>query len=76
MLVGLSRALQHRSVNWPRVILQKRRCSIYSKPPKSKIGPGQSFFVMSMFAIALLTPAGWILHHIPEYRTRRQPPPT
>ncbi|XP_076872336.1 cytochrome c oxidase subunit 8A, mitochondrial [Brachyhypopomus gauderio] len=76
MLVCLSRARQPRSLNLARVILQRKRSSIYSKPPKSKIGPGQSFFIMSLFAFALLTPAGWILHHIPEYRKRRQPPTT
>uniref|UniRef100_A0A673NCL7 Si:dkey-85n7.8 n=1 Tax=Sinocyclocheilus rhinocerous TaxID=307959 RepID=A0A673NCL7_9TELE len=36
----------------------------------------QSFFIMSVFAVALLAPAGWILHHIPEYRQRAKPPPS
>lgn len=37
--------------------------------------PQQSFFIMSVFAVALLLPAGWILHHLPEYRQRRPAPP-
>ncbi|XP_048106808.1 COX8 domain-containing protein [Alosa alosa] len=57
-------------------ILQERRSSIYSKPPKNKIGAGQSFFIMSVFAMAMLLPAGWILHHLPEYRKRPRPPPS
>lgn len=37
----------------------------------------QSFFVMSVFTVAMLTPAAWILHHLPEYRQRaRQRPKT
>ncbi|KAG9282972.1 COX8 domain-containing protein [Astyanax mexicanus] len=76
MLVGVSGAMQLRSMSWARVIQQKRRSSIYSKPPKDKIGPGQSFFIMSVFAFALLAPAGWILHHLPEYRQKRQAPPS
>lgn len=30
----------------------------------------QSVFVICVFAATLLVPAGWILHHIPEYRQR------
>lgn len=30
---------------------------------------------MSVFAVVMLAPAGWILHHIPEYRQRPHPPP-
>ncbi|XP_066550359.1 cytochrome c oxidase subunit 8A, mitochondrial [Amia ocellicauda] len=51
-------------------IFGKNRASICSKPPKEKIGPVQTFFTMSAFALSLLVPAGWILHHIPEYRSR------
>uniref|UniRef100_A0A8C6PB82 Uncharacterized protein n=1 Tax=Nothobranchius furzeri TaxID=105023 RepID=A0A8C6PB82_NOTFU len=29
-----------------------------------------SAFALSAFAVVLLVPAGWILHHIPEYRHR------
>uniref|UniRef100_A0A3P8UCN1 Si:dkey-85n7.8 n=1 Tax=Amphiprion percula TaxID=161767 RepID=A0A3P8UCN1_AMPPE len=47
-------------------IQQNRRSSIYSKPPKEKIGP--SVFALCVFAVTLLAPAGWIMHHIPEYR--------
>uniref|UniRef100_A0A3B4BTF3 Uncharacterized protein n=1 Tax=Pygocentrus nattereri TaxID=42514 RepID=A0A3B4BTF3_PYGNA len=32
-----------------------------------------ALFAMSVFAFALLVPAGWIMHHIPVYRQR--PPP-
>ncbi|KAK5857387.1 hypothetical protein PBY51_010637 [Eleginops maclovinus] len=59
-------------LTWPRLtkaILQNHR-SIYSKPAKEKIGPGQSFIALFVFAATLLTPAGWIMHHIPEYRRR------
>ncbi|KAG7466301.1 hypothetical protein MATL_G00163400 [Megalops atlanticus] len=57
-----------------KVVLQERRSNISSKPPKDKIGPGQTLFAMAMFAISLLVPAGWIMHHIPEYRKRPCPP--
>ncbi|KAK6481273.1 cytochrome c oxidase subunit 8A [Huso huso] len=51
-------------------MLVLQRAHIYSKPPKDKIGPAQTLFTISVFAMMLLTPAGWILHHLPEYRKR------
>ncbi|XP_053193233.1 COX8 domain-containing protein [Scomber japonicus] len=51
-------------------VLKEMRMNIHSKPPRNQIGPGQSFFVMSVFAVVLLSPAAWILHHLPEYRQR------
>ncbi|XP_041131001.1 COX8 domain-containing protein [Polyodon spathula] len=51
-------------------MLVLQRAYIYSKPPKDKIGPAQTLFTISVFAVTLLTPAGWILHHLPEYRKR------
>ncbi|XP_023141771.2 COX8 domain-containing protein [Amphiprion ocellaris] len=56
-------------------IQQNRRSSIYSKPPKEKIGPVQSVFALCVFAVTLLAPAGWIMHHIPEYRQKSPPHP-
>ncbi|XP_066542921.1 cytochrome c oxidase subunit 8A, mitochondrial-like [Hoplias malabaricus] len=49
------------------------RSNIYCKPPKDKIGAGQMAFAISVFAFALLGPAGWIVHHIPVYRQRSSP---
>ncbi|XP_061700782.1 COX8 domain-containing protein [Syngnathoides biaculeatus] len=49
---------------------QAHRSIIHHKPPKDKIGPMQSVFTICVFAVTLLAPAGWILHHIPDYRQR------
>uniref|UniRef100_A0AAQ4QUT9 Uncharacterized protein n=1 Tax=Gasterosteus aculeatus aculeatus TaxID=481459 RepID=A0AAQ4QUT9_GASAC len=57
-----------------KVIHQNHRSTISSKPPKEKIGP-QSFLAISAFAVTLLAPAGWIMHHIPDYRQRSPPQP-
>ncbi|KAJ8399184.1 hypothetical protein AAFF_G00415630 [Aldrovandia affinis] len=57
-----------------KAVLQDHSSNIYSKPPKDKIGPGQTLFTMSVFAVSLLAPAGWIIRHIPEYRKRARPP--
>ncbi|KAM3861138.1 putative E3 ubiquitin-protein ligase UBR7 [Diretmus argenteus] len=62
------------ALNQPKGILKDRR-SIYTKPPKNKIGAGESFLIFSVFAAAMLVPAGWILHHLPEYRQRPHPKP-
>ncbi|XP_044026025.1 cytochrome c oxidase subunit 8A, mitochondrial-like [Siniperca chuatsi] len=59
----------------PKEILKETKKTIYSKPPRNKIGAAQSFFVMSVFAVAMLTPAAWILHHLPEYRQRSKQSP-
>ncbi|KAF6735833.1 hypothetical protein FQA47_002400 [Oryzias melastigma] len=56
-------------------VLKESRRTIYSKPPRHPIGAAQSFFVMMVFAAAMLTPAAWILHHLPEYRQRAQQRP-
>ncbi|KAJ7990744.1 hypothetical protein DPEC_G00290090 [Dallia pectoralis] len=58
-----------------KTVLQDHRSNVCSKPPKDLIGPGQSLLVMSVFALALLAPAGWIMHHIPVYRQRSSPDP-
>ncbi|XP_061757453.1 COX8 domain-containing protein [Nerophis ophidion] len=61
----------------PQNPLKDSTSMIYSKPPRNQIGALQSFFVMSVFAVAMLAPAAWILHHLPEYRQRsRQKPRT
>ncbi|XP_074547964.1 cytochrome c oxidase subunit 8A, mitochondrial [Halichoeres trimaculatus] len=58
-----------------KAVQQGQRSNIYSKPGKEKIGPGQSFFGLCVFAVTLLAPAGWIMHHIPGYRQRPPPHP-
>ncbi|XP_012679345.1 COX8 domain-containing protein [Clupea harengus] len=75
MMALLRGATQPLALGRAKGILQEQRSSIYSKPPKNKIGAGQSFFIMSVFAVAMLVPAGWIMHHLPEYRKRSRPPP-
>ncbi|KAB5562120.1 hypothetical protein PHYPO_G00014350 [Pangasianodon hypophthalmus] len=64
---------QVRAVLRVKLAKQDHRSNIYSKPPKEKIGPGQTVFTMSIFALGLLVPAGWIMYHIPVYR---QTPPS
>ncbi|XP_068582408.1 COX8 domain-containing protein [Cebidichthys violaceus] len=66
------------TLTWSRLmktIRQNHRSTIYSKPPKEKIGAAQSFFAMCAFAVTLLAPAGWIMHHIPVYQQRSPPQP-
>ncbi|XP_070776972.1 cytochrome c oxidase subunit 8A, mitochondrial-like [Enoplosus armatus] len=58
-----------------KAIQQNHRSTIYSKPPKERIRPVQSATAMAMFAVTLLGPAGWIMHHIPDYRQRSTPQP-
>ncbi|XP_021178155.2 COX8 domain-containing protein [Fundulus heteroclitus] len=59
----------------PEEVLQETKRRIYGKPPRHRISAAQSFFVMSVFAAAMLGPAAWILHHLPEYRERAQQVP-
>ncbi|XP_049445286.1 COX8 domain-containing protein [Epinephelus fuscoguttatus] len=73
MASGVLRMMGNVSVSTltrPKDILRETKKTIYSKPPRNKIGATQSFFVISVFAVAMLTPAAWILHHLPEYRQR------
>ncbi|XP_064421248.1 COX8 domain-containing protein [Latimeria chalumnae] len=50
--------------------LMVQKANIYSKPPKNKIGPAETVFALSVFALAVFGPAGWILHNIPQYKKR------
>nr|XP_057938598.1 COX8 domain-containing protein [Doryrhamphus excisus] len=59
----------------PKGIFRDNTCKIYSKPPRNRIGAGQSFLVMSVFAVAMLAPSAWILYHLPEYRQRSRQTP-
>ncbi|XP_030578244.1 cytochrome c oxidase subunit 8A, mitochondrial [Archocentrus centrarchus] len=59
----------------PTEVVKETKRAIYSKPPRNQIGAAQSFFVMSVFAAAMMGPAAWILHHLPEYRQRVQRSP-
>ncbi|KAJ1105243.1 hypothetical protein NDU88_002651 [Pleurodeles waltl] len=45
--------------------------TIQSKPPKGKVGPAETLFVFAVFAAGILTPAGWILRHLPEYKQKK-----
>ncbi|OCT65059.1 hypothetical protein XELAEV_18041301mg [Xenopus laevis] len=51
-----------------KVLVLKRSSSIHSKPPKGKVGPLETIIGFSVFATGLLTPAAWILKHLPEQR--------
>ncbi|XP_071767110.1 cytochrome c oxidase subunit 8A, mitochondrial-like [Centroberyx gerrardi] len=75
MFSVLRRPALTRSTVQMKAAQQNHRSSIYSKPPKDKIGPVQSLFTMSVFAVTLLAPVGWIMHHIPVYRQRPPPQP-
>ncbi|TRY57013.1 hypothetical protein DNTS_023925 [Danionella cerebrum] len=67
MLSFLRGAVQPGMVLRTRDVFHRSNSTILSKPAIEKIGPEQTPLVMCVFAAALLGPAGWILHHIPEY---------
>ncbi|KAK9539775.1 hypothetical protein VZT92_002275 [Zoarces viviparus] len=66
-LLRARRALARR----PGVMIQQRASSIRGKPPKNKIGPAKTMFVLTVMTLTILGPAGWILSHLDEYKTRR-----
>ncbi|XP_054879032.1 COX8 domain-containing protein [Poeciliopsis prolifica] len=63
------------SLTRPKEVLKETKRTIYGKPPRHRVGAAQSFFVMSVFAAAMLAPAAWILYHLPTYRERAQQGP-
>ncbi|XP_034530962.1 cytochrome c oxidase subunit 8A, mitochondrial [Notolabrus celidotus] len=52
----------------PQTVMQ--RASIYSRPAKGKVGAVETAIGISMFSLAILGPAGWILSHLEEYKTK------
>ncbi|XP_043962557.1 COX8 domain-containing protein [Gambusia affinis] len=75
MLCSVWRTLDKSSSLTRLKVLKEMKRMIYSKPPRHRVGAAQSFFVMSVFAAAMLAPAAWILYHLPEYRERAQQVP-
>ncbi|XP_051775975.1 COX8 domain-containing protein [Erpetoichthys calabaricus] len=49
------------------------RVNISSKRAKEEIGAAKSIFTIMVFTVTLLGPAGWILYHLPDYKTRSPP---
>ncbi|XP_068448349.1 uncharacterized protein [Clinocottus analis] len=70
VLTGLLRARRALAHNTG-VMIQPRASYIRGKPPKDKIGAGQTIFVLTVMTVTLLGPSGWILGHLDEYKSRR-----
>ncbi|XP_068608407.1 cytochrome c oxidase subunit 8A, mitochondrial [Brachionichthys hirsutus] len=47
-----------------------QRASIYTKPAKDTVGPLETVIGISVFAVAILGPSGWILSHLEDYKSR------
>ncbi|XP_044022972.1 cytochrome c oxidase subunit 8B, mitochondrial [Siniperca chuatsi] len=47
-----------------------QRANLYTRPAKEKIGPAETAIGMSMFSLAILGPAGWILAHLEDYKKK------
>ncbi|XP_068195098.1 cytochrome c oxidase subunit 8A, mitochondrial [Antennarius striatus] len=64
------RAIASRVVPLIRTHTVCQRASIYTRPPKEKIGPKETCIAMSMFFLAILGPSGWVLAHLEDYKKR------
>ncbi|CDQ77397.1 unnamed protein product [Oncorhynchus mykiss] len=68
---GLLRGmLKVRSTVASRTRAINQRAELSSKPPKDNIGVAETAFVMTIFAVAILGPSGWILANVQNYQQR------
>ncbi|XP_029316656.1 cytochrome c oxidase subunit 8A, mitochondrial [Cottoperca gobio] len=67
---GLLRTVANRAAPVMRGHTVTLRANIYNSPAKEKIGPVETVIAMSMFSLAILGPAGWILSHLEEYKNK------
>ncbi|CAI5697274.1 cytochrome c oxidase subunit 8A, mitochondrial [Oreochromis niloticus] len=47
-----------------------QRASIYTRPPKEKIGSFETAVGLGMFSLIILGPSGWILAHLEDYKKK------
>ncbi|XP_040916498.1 cytochrome c oxidase subunit 8A, mitochondrial [Toxotes jaculatrix] len=47
-----------------------QRASLYTTPPKGKMGPLETVVGLGMFSLAILGPSGWILAHLEDYKKK------
>ncbi|XP_059208918.1 cytochrome c oxidase subunit 8A, mitochondrial-like [Centropristis striata] len=67
---GLLRTIASRAAPVLRGHTVIQRASLYSNPPKGKVGPMETVIGLSMFSLAILGPSGWILAHLEEYKKK------
>ncbi|KAJ8404655.1 hypothetical protein AAFF_G00335180 [Aldrovandia affinis] len=46
------------------------KTNISSKPAKHILSTGEQVFVMATIFVSILAPAGWVLSHLEEYKSR------
>ncbi|XP_072221257.1 cytochrome c oxidase subunit 8A, mitochondrial [Leuresthes tenuis] len=67
---GLLRTVANRAAPSLRGHIVTQKASMYSKPPKEKIGVVETAIGMGMFSLAILGPSGWILAHLEVYKKK------
>ncbi|KAF7655078.1 hypothetical protein LDENG_00061010 [Lucifuga dentata] len=67
---GLLRTLTSRAAPALRGSTVTQRANIYTRPAKEKIGVMETTIGMSLFSLAILGPAGWVLAHLEEYKKK------
>ncbi|XP_028840244.1 cytochrome c oxidase subunit 8A, mitochondrial [Denticeps clupeoides] len=68
---ALLRALSTlRSAPAVRGVAVSQRANVATKAAKDPIGPAETVFGLTLFALTILGPSGWILAHLESYKKR------
>ncbi|XP_071327405.1 cytochrome c oxidase subunit 8A, mitochondrial-like [Trachinotus anak] len=67
---GFLRTVASRAAPALRQHTVSQRASVYTRPPKEKIGPVETAIGIGMFSLAILGPSGWILAHLEDYKKK------
>ncbi|KAM9708157.1 cytochrome c oxidase subunit 8A, mitochondrial [Menidia menidia] len=67
---GLLRTIAGRAAPSLRGPAVTQKASLYTKPPKEKIGPLETTIGLGFFSLAILGPSGWILAHLEDYKKK------
>ncbi|XP_061599496.1 cytochrome c oxidase subunit 8A, mitochondrial [Cololabis saira] len=67
---GLLRTMTARAAPVLREPAVLQKASLFTRPPKDKIGPLETCIGFAMFSLAILGPSGWVLAHLEEYKKK------
>uniref|UniRef100_UPI0037E92D89 cytochrome c oxidase subunit 8A, mitochondrial n=1 Tax=Semicossyphus pulcher TaxID=241346 RepID=UPI0037E92D89 len=67
---GLLRTIASRAAPALRSSTVTQRANLFTRPAKDKVGLMETTIGFTLFSVAILGPAGWILAHLEDYKKK------
>ncbi|XP_012676563.1 cytochrome c oxidase subunit 8B, mitochondrial [Clupea harengus] len=72
-MLGIARGLSAvRSAPVVRSVTMSQRANLSNRAAKDPLGPAETAIGLTMFALAILGPAGWILANLENYKKKNE----